>query len=252
MRLTVLGSSASYAGAGQACAGHYLEAGGARVLFDCGNGVLANLARLEDPVALDAVFITHNHIDHYADLFSLHAALRYAPEGPRGPMPLYLPAGLFERMKALLSGRGAAELEEAFVAIELANGVAVELGGLTVTPVGVEHTDPTFALVAEGDGARLVYTSDTRPCGGVYDAAAGADMLLAEATLPEQYMGAAPHMTATQAGELARTAGARSLVLTHIWPTNDRALMARLAADTFGAPVVVASELDTFDIAPEG
>ena len=252
MRLTVLGSSASYAGAGQACAGHFVEAGGARVLFDCGNGVLANLAKLEDPIALDAVFITHNHIDHYADVFSLHAALRYAPEGPRGPMPLYLPAGLFERMKALLSGRGAAELEEAFVPIELANGVAVELGGLRVTPVAVEHTDPTFALVAEGDGARLVYTSDTRPCGAIYDAAAGADLLLAEATLPEEYQDAAPHMTATQAGELARTAGARSLALTHIWPTNDRALMARLAADAFGAPVVVASELVTFDIAPEG
>lgn len=252
MRLTVLGSSASYAGAGQACAGHYVEAGGARVLFDCGNGVLANLAKLEDPVALDAVFITHNHIDHYADVFSLHAALRYAPEGPRGPMPLYLPAGLFERMKALLSGRGAAELDEAFVPIDLANGVAIELGGLRVTPVAVEHTDPTFALIAEGDGARLVYTSDTKPCGAIYDAAAGADLLLAEATLPEQYKDAAPHMTATQAGELARTAGARSLALTHIWPTNDRALMAKLAAETFGAPVVVASELVTFDIAPEG
>ena len=88
---------------GRPVRGHYVEAGGARVLFDCGNGVLANLATLEDPVALDAVFITHNHIDHYADVFSLHAALRYAPEGPRGPMPLYLPAGLFERMKALLS-----------------------------------------------------------------------------------------------------------------------------------------------------
>ena len=103
----------------------------------------------------------------------------------------------------------------------------VTLGGLTVTPVAVEHTDPTFALIAEADGARLVYTSDTRPCGAVRRAAVGADLLLAEATLPEPYAGAAPHMTASQAGELARDAGARALVLTHVWPTNDRELMAQ-------------------------
>jgi len=252
MRLTVLGSSASYAGAGQACAGHYLQGGGARVLFDCGNGTLANLGTLEDPLGLDAVFVTHNHIDHYADLFALHAAIRYAPDGPRAPMPLYLPAGLFDSMKCLLSGRGAAELAEAFVPVELVSGQGVTLGGLTVTPVAVEHTDPTFALVAEADGARFVYTSDTRPCGGVLAAAKGADLLIAEATLPEPYAGAAPHMTASQAGELARTAGARALVLTHIWPTNDRELMARIASAAFGAPVVVASELDSFDIAPKG
>ncbi len=196
--------------------------------------------------------MTHGHIDHFADVYSLHAALRYAPDGPRAPLPLYLPAGLFERMKCLLSERGAAEFDEAFVPVELESGVAVTLGGLTVTPVAVEHTDPTFALIAEADGARLVYTSDTRPCGAVRQAAAGADLLLAEATLPERFADAAPHLTASQAGELARTAGARSLVLTHVWPTNDRELMARIAAEAFGGPVVVASELDAFDIAPNG
>jgi ribonuclease BN (tRNA processing enzyme) len=252
MRLTVLGSSASYAGPGRACAGYYLDAGGARVLFDCGNGTLSNLGTVEDPLGLDAVFVTHAHIDHFADIFALHAALRYAPEGPRAPMPLYLPAGLFERMKCLLSDRGAAEFDEAFVPVTLVSGEPVTLGELMVTPVAVEHTDPTFALVAQADGARLVYTSDTRPCGGVSAAAAGADLLLAEATLPEPFVGAAPHMTASQAGELARNAGARSLVLTHVWPTNDRELMSRLAAETFGGPVVVASELDSFDIAPKG
>jgi hypothetical protein len=37
-----------------------------------------------------------------------------------------------------------------------------------------------------------------------------------------------------------------------VWPTNDRELMARVASEAFGGPVVVASELDVFDIAPKG
>jgi len=252
MRLTVLGSSASCAGPGQACAGHFVEAGGARVLFDCGNGVLSNLGQIEDPLGLDAVFVTHNHPDHYADVFALHAMLRYAPDGPRAPMPLYLPDGLHPRMKGLLSERGAHEFDEAFVAITLEAGVPIRYGDLTVTPVLVEHTEPTFALLAEADGVSMAYTADTAPCGGVREAAKGVDLLLAEATLPEEYAGMAPHMTSRQAGELARDAGARALALVHVWPTNDRDLMAAEAAAAFGGPVVVAREFDEFDITPEG
>lgn len=248
MRLTVLGSSASYASAGRACAGHLLEAAGARVLLDCGNGVLANLARVEEPTSLDAVFVTHGHPDHYADLYSLQAALQYAPQGPVSPIPLYAPPGIADQVKCVLSERGAHSFDEAFVAIDLVAGEPVVLGGLTVTPVAVEHTDPTFALVAEAEGARLVYTADTAPHGGVREAARGADLLLAEATLPEAYAGAGPHMTASQAGELAREAGARALALVHVWPTNDRAEMVREATQAFGATVVVADEFDVFDI----
>jgi len=248
VRLTVLGSSASCAGAGQACAGHYVEAGGARILMDCGNGVLSNLGRIADPLGLDAVFVTHNHPDHYADVYGLQAMLRYAPEGPRAPLALYLPGELFSRMQLLLSERGAREFAEAFVPVELVAGEAIRIGDVTVTPHPVEHTDPTFALIVEHEGARLVYTADTAPCDGVYSAAAGADLLLCESTLPEQFAGFSPHLTAREAGALARDAGARELVLVHVWPTNDRALMAVHAAETFDGAVTVATEFDEFDI----
>jgi ribonuclease BN (tRNA processing enzyme) len=248
MRVTVLGSSASYSGPQRACAGHFLEAAGARVLLDCGNGVLANLAQIEDPTALDAVVITHNHPDHYADIYVLHAALRYAPDGPRPPMPLYLPEGLWERIPLLLSERGASDIAEAFVPIVLVGDEPIRFGDLAITPIPVEHTEPTFALVCEADGVKLTYTADTAPCGGVIRAARDADLLLAEATLAEPFEGLAPHMTARQAGQLACDAGVRALALVHVWPTNNRIEMAKLASEAFGARAVVADEFDVFEI----
>jgi ribonuclease BN (tRNA processing enzyme) len=250
MHLTVLGSSASCAGPGQACAGHYLEAGGVRVLFDCGNGVLANLGRLIDPLGLDAVFITHNHPDHYSDLYCLQSMLRYAPQGPVAPIALYSAGELFERMQCLLSPRGAREFAEAFVPVRLEDGVAIEIGELRVTPFEVVHTAPTFALRAEADGACLCYTSDTSACEQALSAAEGADLLLAEATLPERFKGKAPHMTASEAGILGRDAGAGALALTHVWPTNDRDQMAESASGQFRGPVVVVKEFDEFEITP--
>jgi len=248
MRLTVLGSAASHAAGGQACAGHLVECDGARVLFDCGNGVLANLYRVIDPLTLDAVFVTHNHPDHYVDLYSMQAMLRYAPQGPAESMPLYIATDLYDRMQLLLSARGAEEFREAFALHPLEHGVAVRAGSLEVTPMLVDHTEPTYALVADCGGRRLVYTADTAPGERASAAATGADLLLAEATLPERFAGASPHLTARQAGELARHAGARRLVLSHVWPTNDREAMARDAAEVFSGPVAVASEFDVFEI----
>ena len=248
MRLTVLGAAASHAAAGQACAGHLVEAGGVRLLLDCGNGVLANAYRVIDPYTIDAVFVTHNHPDHYVDLYSLQSMLRYAPDGPRAAMRVFMPEGLFGRMQHLLSDRGAAEFREAFEVSVLKDGVSVQVGGITVTPRLVEHTDPTFALVVAADGVRLAYTSDTGCCERVREAVRGADLIVSEATLPEAYADMSPHLTARQAGEVARQAGAGELILVHVWPTNDRETMEREASEAFGRRVRVATELDVIDV----
>lgn len=243
MRLTVLGSAASYADAGRACAGHLVRSQDAAVLLDCGNGVLANLGKVMDPLDLDAVFITHEHIDHFADVYALQAALRYAPDGPRSPMPLYVPPGLFERMGSVLSEKGRAELAEAFTVRELEAGWVYMIGGMSIVPYDVEHVEPTFALQIIDDEAVFCYTSDTTLCEAVESAAEGADVLLAEATLPEAFQGRAAHMTPREAGVLATRARVRTLVLTHLWPSIDRARAAVDASGEFVGRVIVADEL---------
>lgn len=248
MRWTVLGSSASYAGAGRACSGHLVEAGDTRIMADCGNGSLANLARVCDPLTLDSVFVTHTHVDHFLDLYSLQAFLRFAPQGPAGALPLHLPEGLFDRMGCLLSERGQRELREAFVVDELRDGVPVEFPGLTVTPLSVVHDGPSFGLVFEDSSGRLCYTSDTAAGEAVTRAARGADVVVAEATLPEGYAGMVPHMTATEAAGLAREVGASKLVLTHLWPTTPRQDILEDASRVFDGEIVVAEELTVVEI----
>ncbi|MEN6430486.1 MAG: MBL fold metallo-hydrolase [Coriobacteriales bacterium] len=251
MRLTVLGSSASYADAGRACAGYLVRCGSTSVLFDCGNGVIANLSRVLEPTALDAVFITHEHIDHFADIYALQAALRYAPSGPAPSLPLYVPVGLFAKMGAVLGTTGRAELAEAFDVHEIEEGVPLHVGALTVSAHRVDHVEPTYALRAMCDGSRLVYTSDTRAGAAARAASAGADLLVADATLPDEYAGRSAHMTATEAGQLAHDCGARSLVLTHLWPSVDRVKALADAARVFRGPVTVAQELEEISIGEE-
>ena len=67
-------------------------------------------------------------------------------------------------------------------------------------------------------GRTVVYTGDTHPCDSTVEVAAGCDMLIHEATFSEEEVERAQrtgHSTAAQAGEIAKRAGARQLVLTH-------------------------------------
>jgi ribonuclease BN (tRNA processing enzyme) len=248
VQLTVLGSAASYPDAGRACAGHLVRSDETAVRLDCGNGVVSILGRVLEPSALSAVFITHAHVDHFADVYALEAALRYSPAGPLSPLPLYVPEGLFELMSGALTEHGARELAEAFEVHVLVAGAPVRVGGITVTPVPVEHVGLTFALVVEDGGARLCYTADTRLGDAARTAAAGASVLLADATLPQEFAGRAPHMTPAAAASLAGECGAHTVVLTHLWPTVDRAVALADAQVVFGGRVIVAEEMDSLDI----
>lgn len=248
MRLTVLGSSASYAGPGQACAGYLVQSGETRVLFDLGNGALANLGLVADPLAIDCVFISHGHPDHFADLFALQALLRYAPDGPAPPLRLFAPEPMLERAACFLSPHGRREFAEAFMVGALADRIPVRMGDLLVTPYLVDHEETAYALVAEAEERRLCYTGDTRPGVPVQLAARSADVLVAEATLPEPYAGKAPHMTASEAGALAAGVGAKTLVLTHMWPTTPRDDILESAKKAFGGTIHVADELLALEV----
>jgi ribonuclease BN (tRNA processing enzyme) len=248
MRLTVLGSSASYPAAGRACAGYLLQAGGIAVLLDAGNGVLSNLQTVFDPFRLDAIFVTHGHPDHFADLFALQAMLRYGPEGPAPAMPVHAPHGLMERVGCILSDHGREEFAKAFLTEPMTDGATLHFEDLAITPRLVDHEGETFALVAEHDGSRLCYTADTRGGPAVLRAAGSADVLLAEATLPQAYAGQAPHMTGRDAGRLAARSGACRLVLTHLWPTASRQQILEDARKEFSGEVILAEEMLAIDI----
>jgi ribonuclease BN (tRNA processing enzyme) len=234
MRLIEIGCSASYEAAGEASASHLVQDGDTSVLLDCGNGALSVLGRHLDPLDLSAVIVTHEHIDHFGDVYALQAALRFAPEGPKPPLPLFGPPGLIDRMSRVLSSEGAAQLVAAFHFVPIAPGMRLEIGELAVTTHESDHMPDSLAIrvrALDGTGGTLAYTSDTAPGDHVTQLAEGASILLAEATMPGAYEGRAPHLSPAQAARYARDAGVDTLVLTHLWPTADReALLAEARA----------------------
>jgi ribonuclease BN (tRNA processing enzyme) len=85
-----------------------------------------------------------------------------------------------------------------------------------------------------------VYTSDTGPGWSVAAFPPGADLVLSEATYLHHSKSAPIHLSAKEAGAAARAADAHRLMLTHVWPQLDPALIAAEGSGAFGAPVILA------------
>ena len=236
MQLTVLGCSGSYgAPPAGACSGYLVRHGDSAVWLDCGNGTFANLQEHVDPGALSAVVITHEHPDHCVDIYGLHVMLRYGLE--QSGMPVYAPEGLEARLGDLVhDGWGGA-----FDWRVIGDGDTADAGDISIRFSRTDHPPPTYAVELRGDGARLVYTADTGPGWSVDAFERGADVVLSEATYQDAISGSPHHLSARQAGAAARQAGARRLVLTHLWPLVDPDVTVREGSEGYGEPVVLAA-----------
>lgn len=220
MRLTVVGCSGSLPGPGGPASSYLLEHDDVRILLDLGNGALGSLQRFADPSAIDAVVVSHLHADHCLDMCAYVVHRRYAPGGPRPPVPVYGPADIAQRLTTAY-GPPQGGLADVFTFRDL--GVErLEIGPFTLTTARTNHPVETYAVRAEADGRALTYSADTGECPALADLARGSDLLLCEATLAEGD-DAPPdlHLTGREAAEHAARADVARLVLTHIPPWND-------------------------------
>src|SRR5687768_3183442 len=95
MRLTVLGGCGAWPEPGSACSGFLVEHDGFRLVLDLGYATMPRL-----PAPIDAVFISHGHPDHCADLNPLLRA-RALGTDPPAPLPVHALPGALDAVLAL-------------------------------------------------------------------------------------------------------------------------------------------------------
>ncbi|WP_016906870.1 MBL fold metallo-hydrolase [Streptomyces xiaopingdaonensis] len=239
MELTVLGGSGAWPVAGQGCSGYLVEHGGFRLLLDPGYGVLPELLRHTHPHAVDAVYVTHGHPDHCADLNPLLRA-RALTDPPAPPLPVHAPVGALD---AVLGLDRPGLLEPALDLREFAPGDTLRPGPLLASTFDLPHSLPNAGVRLEAPGGEsCAFTGDTGPSEQLTALARGVDLLLCEAThlreVPPEDAGEL--LTACHAGGLARRSGVGRLLLTHLWPGTDAREAVRLARESYRGPVDVA------------
>lgn len=233
--------------AGGAQSGYLITHAGFTLLLDCGSGVFAKLRSWADPAAVDAVVISHLHADHVVDLlpFGFALATRLGGERPRRP-PLWAPPGAGAVFAAFATTLGMVDqINDAFAVGEYDPAGRLELGPFTVSFREVPHYIPAWACdLRADDGSRLTFGGDCGPNQAIVELARETDLLMLEATEgagAHSGDGFRGHLTAGEAGELARRAGARRLLLTHYSDTLEPEQLRAAAEAAFGGAVEMAA-----------
>jgi ribonuclease BN (tRNA processing enzyme) len=256
IRLTVLGSCGTYPAPGRACSGYLLEAGEpgerpTRVWVDSGSGTLANLllrTRLDE---LDAIWLSHLHIDHCSDLPLAYYTLKYGDSERTTPLPVFGPSGWGQHMAAFLTAdtrSEARDVTDVFEVNELGAGAHVRIGGLNLSAFATRHSVETWAVRATAGGRTIAYSADTGPCEALAVLADQADLFVCEAAWAQSLQTEPIHCNPLDAGEWAARAGARRLVLTHLRPDADPRAAVAGAAEAYGGEVGAAAEGDVYEL----
>jgi len=253
MRLTVLGCTGSMPGPDSPAAGYLVRTDGFALALDLGNGTLGTLMRCMDPFDLGGLAFSHLHPDHCADATALLVYLRYHPVPPEGrrPLPVFGPSETAYRLAAA-SAPSAAELATIDLSdvfdVRPFDGGTVHIGPFELSAAPVAHPCESYALRVRHGGATLVYTGDSGPCDELSKLAAGADVLLAEATWTDHPSRPKDlHLSGLQAGRLAATAGVGRLLLTHVAPWTDASAVLAEARQVFDGPVELVAAGRSYD-----
>jgi len=219
VHLNVIGSSPAWPNPGSAHSGYLLE-GPERLLLDCGPGVLGRLRESASWPDVDAIAITHFHLDHWGDLVPwVWGSFYLSSNGPVPRPELWVQPGGTEFLAGLGERLGFPDMfERAFRLAEYKPNEPFTTGGLSVTPVRVPHyTLQTYAFRVENSSRVLAYSGDSAPCPELVEAARDADLFVCEATLLRGELDGEPrgHLSLDEAVEAFEQSGARRLLLTH-------------------------------------
>ena len=254
MRLTTIGTGTAAPHPLRVQAGTLVEAGGQRVLVDCGSGVLWRMAQLGlDWSGITHVVLTHFHADHTADLVAFLTAWRYGQVPPRAePVTVVGPVGtaaFVERLAATFAP-ALASFVPGFEVIDRAPHEPLILpGGVAIESCPVPHTPESVAWSFSHAGQRVTCSGDLGPSDSFADWAAGSDLLLLECSLPAVF-DVPIHLTPEQCGEIAARARPGALWLNHFYPPVESLDLEGIIGSRWSGPVVRATDGASVSLAP--
>ncbi len=222
-------------------------AAGLNLILDLGSGVLHRLAQEGvDYDDLDAILITHYHMDHTLDLWAYFFAAQMPGFTARGQVTFIAPEG-FETLQAGLEAAYGhwAVAPPGLLDVHLIDPNAFHslqpAPGLEVKTAPANHKPESVAYRVEADGKSLVYTGDTDYSESIVELAQGAELLIAECSMPEDFKKDG-HLIPSLAGRMAAAAGVERLVLTHLYPETDGCDLITPARKEFGGEILVAED----------
>lgn len=248
MKLTILGSGTSVPHPERASPAHWLETPNGTLLLDISADAPHRMAQESlDWTNLDAIWISHFHLDHMGGLPTFLFGTKWAPQTQNRTKPLRIfgPEGLRDIVETISESNDYGLLEQPFPVefVEVAAAANFEiLPGITATTLKTPHTKESLALGLKDEDSKLfVYTSDTGFSEDLGPFAKHAALLLMECSF-RRNKPVQKHLELADAMRLAHECAPEKLVLTHLYPEWDNIDLAAEARPLWSGETVEAKD----------
>lgn len=226
----------------------WLETTGGTVVLDFGPSAAHRLAQEKlDWPNLDAIWISHFHLDHCGGLVPFLFSIKWAPQTytRKKPLRIYGPEGLRRLINALDEANNYRIFDQScpleIVEIE-ANERFDLLAGVKGVTIKTPHTKESLALhLTDHDGKMLVYSSDTGVSEELSSFARNVNLLLLECSF-RRNKPVQKHLDLDEAIRLAKRAKPVSLMLTHFYPEWDELDVVNEAQPLWESKIVEATD----------
>jgi len=247
MKLKVLGTQSPYNTKGHNCPGFLITEGKTRIMLDCGSGS-HSLLNFPNDLNDISIILSHLHRDHYNDIYNMQYAsfVFHNQKRIERPIDIYMPSSP-ENICEDIKGETNSFANYSTISEER----NLKIGNMNVSFCRTEHPVETYAVKITTGDRTIVYTSDTSFSAKdkIIEFAKNADLLICESSLLKShgFPEINSHLTAEQAGIIARDANVGGLLLTHFWPEELPEMYVEEAKKVF-PKVISANEGQVIDL----
>ncbi|MGQ0762812.1 MAG: MBL fold metallo-hydrolase [Acidobacteriota bacterium] len=229
MQLIVLGSGTSVPHSQRASAAFWLETESGSMLLDCSADAMHRMAQENlDWSNLDAIWISHLHLDHCGGLASLLFAMKHSPQTQwrRKPLRIFSCNGVERLLKAIDESNDYGLFKQLFP-LEIREFAAPDQSGFApfegtrCEMFKTPHTRESLAMrLTNSQNKTVVYSADTGVSPELATFGRDADLFVLECSFYEKKP-VNTHLNLAEAMRIAQLAEPRKLLLTHLYPEWD-------------------------------